>query len=1167
MKPKIKKIIIYCLATSLLMSNVVYADTIDDTNIIDDLDKIDEIDNINIISDSNEIFENDDNEQIEFENEQINDNDESQIDIYDSLPIENDEQPINVNDSNNKDEEKINEDNTIEDNTIEENTTKEDIVEEEIINEEAIDDETLDEELVEEESLIMLTSLENEDDINQIIISDNDTYTFSGNINPIFVESGCTPTIILTNVTIEAKESPAIWINTNSTLYLQLEGDNILKGGVGYAGICVEPSYNSSWDYIKNDSAILEISGTGNLTTTGGNGGQGTSIDDISGGGAGIGGNGQNYDSKQSGVDFGTITITKNFTGTIVANGGTCSNVIGLPSSDYPDNNSTGEGFGGGAGIGSGGFSTTYFDWWKIYGQINIENGTIIANKNVYNTNVGAGIGAGESHPNVADWTDESYIIINISNGDITAYGGKYGAGIGAGGNCDSGIINISGGKINAIAGNKGAGIGGGDNGTSNEINITGGEIIATGSQGAAGIGGGHWTSFGFTGNDTNGTRDNVGIINISGDTTVVTAYGGTIKGTTDIHGGAGIGSGTPVTNNNRSVAFDISITNGATVNAYGGFNAQAIGYGIYTYNTNSYYTGYGIKLTLDDTISLLAINSDYNQSALVATTKYDDNPITYISKSKYLVKCDNEDNENIAIGYLNINDDETKQLFDYNYSNKILYIGEYNIENIESLDGSWATLSPKVTSLSAEYVGPDILVDNEANPNDFIVNLIYSDNTTKTISLNDCVITNPKGDTSLVVPNVKYNTFTITYGDLSGEVDNVWGYTFDKVTAEYVGDKILVGTDYDVNDVIVKHIYTPYHDSTIREDIITENLTFDSTLVTQEGDNTYTVTTDKGNANFVVPGYKKEISLSVVYNGPDIYVGEEANSDDFVVIITYNDNTTKTISLSDCVVTNPNNDNSLVVPNIEYNTFTITYDDLSEEVDNVWGYTFDKVTAEYVGDKILVETDYDVNDVIVKHIYTPYHDGTIKEDVITENLTFDSTLVTQEGDNTYTVTTDKGSANFIVPGYKEEVTKPFDNNPTNPTNPSNPDDKDKEDKDDIDNSNPNDNKDNTDTKDDNEDKKDNLDDSKNNDDKHDDLDNSNNQNNNNDNKDTTTNKDTKDKTSVDKPTTNTQTTNKQVSEDTSPKTSDNSHIELYLLLALLSLTTIIISLKKLFKK
>jgi hypothetical protein len=472
--------------------------------------------------------------------------------------------------------------------------------------------------------------------------------TYEGNVEPIEIKSG-KQVITLKNVTIDAtgKKSAAITVDEGAELTLILEGENKLTGDGGYAGIAVMASYDDDWNYSEELSAKLTIKGSGNLTAQGGDGYTGSTIIKTAGGAAGIGGNGQNFNNDeydQQGVDFGTIIISEDFTGTIRANGGKQSNTVFV----YVNPNlSDAQGYGGAAGIGGGGTirfygSHTTNDWYIVCGRIIIENGTIITNENLGKEGVGAGIGSGSSHPESTSDTLYSDIIIKISGGTINSQGGIGSAGIGGGSNANGGTIYISGGTIDSQGGAGAAGIGAGTDGSFTKIDITGGTITSTATGGAAGIGGGRYTSYGWIYGDTDGTRDKVAEINITGANTIVYAYGGSQS--SDLKGGAGIGSGCPVANNTRSVAMNISILDNATVYAYGGYHAQAIGYGYTSYKgSTEYYTGYGIKLYLDDTIKLTARNQDTFMPALVATTKYDESPITYVSTKKvYLVSHTN---------------------------------------------------------------------------------------------------------------------------------------------------------------------------------------------------------------------------------------------------------------------------------------------------------------------------------------------------------------------------------------------------------------------------------------------------------------------------------------------------------------------------------------------
>ena len=310
--------------------------------------------------------------------------------------------------------------------------------------------------------------------------------------------------------------------------------------------------------------------------------------------------------------------------------------------------------------------------------------------------------------------------------GDGDAAYGTYGggAGIGGGAICDGGRIQISGGSISATAGPcedsmGAAGIGGGNDSSVREVSITGGTVTARASGGAAGIGGGTNTSYSpvhYGDVDGQVSPDRTGIISISGDGASVYAYGGTGQGFSGGYGGAGIGSGYPTANQDRSVAFHISITNGASVRAFGGYHAQAIGYG---YRPTD-YTGYGITLELDDSIFLWAQNADYYQPALAAATKYDAAPIGYSSASRYLTAYTDADKNasapasHQAPGYLGQPSAGADGTFDWSFDStaNTVSVGPVTvIDQVSGLNGNWATLcelKPVVISLAdiIIYVG-----------------------------------------------------------------------------------------------------------------------------------------------------------------------------------------------------------------------------------------------------------------------------------------------------------------------------------------------------------------------------------------------------------------------------------------------------------------------------
>ena len=512
---------------------------------------------------------------------------------------------------------------------------------------------------------------------------------------PITIQSG-TIELILSGLQITAETAPAIRIDPGATLNLQVTGENHLTGGAGFAAVCVAPAYDSDINYDAESSAKLYLSGDGSLTAHGGNG---DAAAGTFGGGAGIGGNGEDQHGGDS-VDFGLVCITNGFTGTLMAAGGA--------SSAHVDGANA---FGGGAGIGSGGFNMGYINnyqsmslyyWGEVVGNIEVHGGTIVASSNGNGAGIGGGGGLGED-------TAASSINVTITGGKIEATGGALGAGIGGGAICDGGNISISG-QNTVVQANAGAhedsmgaaGIGGGNDASVMQVNITGGSFVtATASGGAAGIGGGTNTSYSpihYGDEDGNRTPAKVGKITISGAGTTVSARGGTGTGFSGQYGGAGIGAGYPTANNDRSVAFDIAVLDHASLRAYGGYHAQAIGYG---YRPTD-YIGYGITLTLEDTIFLWAQNADYYQPALVAATVYDADPIAYGSSDVYLTHYVDVDKNAASAGSANVagylkqpaTASDRDFIWQFDGEKKTVTIGDNTVvDQVEGLNGNWATL------------------------------------------------------------------------------------------------------------------------------------------------------------------------------------------------------------------------------------------------------------------------------------------------------------------------------------------------------------------------------------------------------------------------------------------------------------------------------------------
>lgn len=200
---------------------------------------------------------------------------------------------------------------------------------------------------------------------------------------------------------------------------LNLKGINTLTGDLSWQAILVDAVSNGE----------LTINGPGTLNANGGNFA------------AGIGGNG-------FGQDCGAITIES---GTIIANGG--DDAAGIGGGVDGDggvitiNGGTVVANGGrvAAGIG-GGYNGNG-------GIITINGGEILA---IGGTYIGEGFfgGAGIGSGAAIEPDSTTGGIVNISGGEVAAYGGIASAGIGGGMDSGGAVVDISGGLVYAAAGN-----------------------------------------------------------------------------------------------------------------------------------------------------------------------------------------------------------------------------------------------------------------------------------------------------------------------------------------------------------------------------------------------------------------------------------------------------------------------------------------------------------------------------------------------------------------------------------------------------------------------------------------------------------------------------------------------------------------------------------------
>lgn len=434
-----------------------------------------------------------------------------------------------------------------------------------------------------------------------ITITDDKPYIASGDSggHTITVKSGVSAELTISGLTIVADNAPAIYVEAGAALNLTVEGENLLTGDDGFAGICVEPGWDQSGSFSPEASGRLVIQGMGSLSAQGGDAVSDAGI----GGGAGIGGNGfgtGNFD----GGDFGVIEI---LSGTVSATGG------GAADLDH----GAGAGIGGGGGNNCGDEDNDYAVIWSYSGKILIQGGTVTAHGGADYNDFCAGAGIGSGSPDADHGTTSDNLDISITGGVVEARGGVNTAAIGGGVNGDCGTLTITGGEIRAYGGGEslssafgGAGIGGGDSAGGGSITIGGdAQVYAQGGGAAAGIGGGNG---GYVGN-----------IVIEGSANV-TAVGGnptdrTITDADDMRGGAGIGAGN---NNNFAIGEEsarLTLNSSGTVIAYGGMGAQAIGMGTNPPSDKSYEIEIGNNAEI-----VWMFNYDQVQSAVYGVSTND---------------------------------------------------------------------------------------------------------------------------------------------------------------------------------------------------------------------------------------------------------------------------------------------------------------------------------------------------------------------------------------------------------------------------------------------------------------------------------------------------------------------------------------------------------------
>ena len=239
------------------------------------------------------------------------------------------------------------------------------------------------------------------------------------------------------------------------------------------------------------------------------------------------------------------------------------------------------------------------------------------------------------------------------------------------------------------------------------------------------------------------------------------------------------------------------------------------------------------------------------------------------------------------------------------------------------------------------------------------------------------------------------------------------------KIEATYKGTNIVQGNSYSKNDVEVK-----YTDAGgVEHTLAPADFTVNSLVVSNLGDNTYTVTYNPGDGDLTdtitVRGVAAgEPYITATYTGLPITVGNNYTKLDVDVKYTTAGGTTTTLGVNDFTV------NKNTVEAVGDNTFTATYVDpdgktLTDTFTVEGKDASVGIVALYIGDDVPVGQNYSKDDVKVTYT-TP---GGVEIILTSDDFTVNSQKVTKKGDNTFTVTYKLGDDTYTdtitVPGKR----------------------------------------------------------------------------------------------------------------------------------------------------
>ena len=267
--------------------------------------------------------------------------------------------------------------------------------------------------------------------------------------------------------------------------------------------------------------------------------------------------------------------------------------------------------------------------------------------------------------------------------------------------------------------------------------------------------------------------------------------------------------------------------------------------------------------------------------------------------------------------------------------------------------------IAPKVTEITAAYVGSPIFIGNNYDKANVTVVAKYDSGDAKTLSADQFTVN------STQVTKKGENQFTASYKDGKTTYTSVFSVTGKRVIGSievvYSGPNVAVGSAFNSAYITCTAYYAD--DTYKAEGFQVTPTSFSNTIVTLSGANSFVASykdhDNNGNEltdTFTVTGYKalSVVSIDADYYGAPVEVGQKYNKNDVIVTVHYTDKTKDTMTSSftlNSQLVNSDGNNSFTASYIDDygNTFTDSFIVSGVRTINTSG-NYDEVTTDLPG-------------------------------------------------------------------------------------------------------------------------------------------------------------------------------------------------------------------------